>query len=185
MTSARPDSLLVAAEGLESRTSASQVTPPPACHYAPFLFFRESSKGKKEALFEEAELHSYLQGLSQWTRFPQEGHNQRWIMCLWLWPKTKSQSTQWKLPGSPLLKKGQQSCSKIKTMLTVFFDWEDIIHHQYAPLDQTINKEYYLNVLHQLRDAVWWKWLSYGQLMIGSFIMTTRPCLCHLSRRVF
>ena len=35
-------------------------------------------------------------------------------------PETKAQSSQWKLPGSPCLKKAQQSHSKIKTMLTVF-----------------------------------------------------------------
>ena len=36
--------------------------------------------------------------------------------------ETKAQSSQWKLPGSPHLKKAWQSHSKIKTMLTVFFD---------------------------------------------------------------
>ena len=62
-------------------------------------------------------------------------------------PEKKGQFSQWKLPGSPPLKKVWQSRSKIKTMLTVFFDWEGVVHHQYAPLGQTINKEYYLNVL--------------------------------------
>ena len=57
-------------------------------------------------------------------------------------------------------KKPQQSCSKIKTMLTVFFDWEDVVHHEYVPSGQTINKEYYLNVLHWLRDAIRWKRLQ-------------------------
>ena len=33
----------------------------------------------------------------------------------------KAQWSQWKSPGSPHLKKVQQSCSKIRTMLTVFF----------------------------------------------------------------
>ena len=42
---------------------------------------------------------------------------------------------------------GQLSCSKIKTMLTVFFDWEGVVHHEYFPPGQTINKEYFLNVL--------------------------------------
>ena len=39
-------------------------------------------------------------------------------------------------------------------MLTVFFEWEGVVHHEYAPPGQTINKEYYLNVLCRLRDAV-------------------------------
>ena len=66
----------------------------------------------------------------------------------------KAQLSQWKVPGSTHLKRVQQSCSKIKTMLTVFSDWEGVVHHKYAPPVQTINKEYDLNVLHWLRDAI-------------------------------
>ena len=66
----------------------------------------------------------------------------------------KAHLPQWKLPGSPHLKKAWQSHSKIKTMLPMFYDWEDIVHHKYTPPVQTINKEYYLNVLHWLRDAI-------------------------------
>ena len=69
----------------------------------------------------------------------------------------KAQSSQWKLPGSPHLKKVWQSHSKIKTTLTVFFDGEGVIHHEYSPPGQIINKGYFLNVLHQLRDALGWK----------------------------
>ena len=39
-------------------------------------------------------------------------------------------------------------------MLTCFFDSRGIVHHEYAPEVQTINKEYYLEVLRRLRDAV-------------------------------
>ena len=45
-------------------------------------------------------------------------------------------------------------------MLNVFFDWEGVVHQKYAPPGQTINKEYYLNVLCLLRDAIQWKWLQ-------------------------
>ena len=38
----------------------------------------------------------------------------------------KAQSSQ----SSPLRKKVQQSHSKIKTMLAVFFDWEGVVHHE-------------------------------------------------------
>jgi hypothetical protein len=47
--------------------------------------------------------------------------------------------------------------SKVKVLLTVFFDYRGIIHHSYAPEDQTIDKEYYLEVIHHLHDAVWRK----------------------------
>ena len=39
-------------------------------------------------------------------------------------------------------------------MLTVFFDWEGVVHHEYTPPGQTINKEYYFNVLPRLREAI-------------------------------
>ena len=39
-------------------------------------------------------------------------------------------------------------------MLTVFFDSRGVVRHKYAPQRQNINKEYYLEVLRRLRDAV-------------------------------
>jgi hypothetical protein len=44
--------------------------------------------------------------------------------------------------------------SKVKVLLTVFFDYCRIVHHSCAPEGQTINKEYYLEVIHHLCDAV-------------------------------
>ena len=43
---------------------------------------------------------------------------------------------------------------QVKVMLTVFFDSSGVVHHEYAPHGQTITKEYYLEVLRCLRDAV-------------------------------
>ena len=45
-------------------------------------------------------------------------------------PESKAQLSQWKSPGSPRLKKVQQSRSKIKTVSTVFFNWEGVIHNE-------------------------------------------------------
>ncbi|KAJ4425689.1 hypothetical protein ANN_27885 [Periplaneta americana] len=56
------------------------------------------------------------------------------------------------LPDRP--KKARQVRSKIKVMLTVFFDVRGIVHHEYAPEGQTVTKEYYHDVLRRLRDAV-------------------------------
>ena len=39
----------------------------------------------------------------------------------------KAQLSQWKSPGSPHLKNVWQSHSKIKTTLTIFFDWEGVV----------------------------------------------------------
>lgn len=69
-------------------------------------------------------------------------------------PETKMQSSQWKHSTSPRPKKARQVRSQVKVMLTVFFDSSGVVHHEYAPHGQTITKEYYLEVLRRLRDAV-------------------------------
>ncbi|KAJ4426506.1 hypothetical protein ANN_27320, partial [Periplaneta americana] len=57
-------------------------------------------------------------------------------------PETKRQSSQWKHPESPRPKKVRQVRSKIKVMLTVFFDVRGIVHHEYASEGQTVTKEH-------------------------------------------
>jgi len=69
-------------------------------------------------------------------------------------PETKVQSSQWKHLTSPRPKKARQVRSQVKVMLTVFFDSSGVVHHEYAPHGQTITKEYYLEVLRRLRDAL-------------------------------
>ena len=69
-------------------------------------------------------------------------------------PETKQQSSQWKSSGSPRPKKARQARSKIKVMLIVFFDADGIVHQEYAPQDQTVTKEFYLDVTRRLRKAV-------------------------------
>ena len=48
----------------------------------------------------------------------------------------------------------RQSRSSVKSMLIVFFDYEGATHHEYAPTGQTINKEYYVQILKRLRETV-------------------------------
>jgi len=43
---------------------------------------------------------------------------------------------------------------KTKVMLLAFFDSEGIVHHEYAPDGQTINKEFYLEFLRRLGESV-------------------------------
>jgi len=71
--------------------------------------------------------------------------------------ETKAQSSQWQHSTSPRPKNARQVRSNVKVMLTVFFDSPGVVHHEYAPQGQNINKEYYLEVLCRLRDAVWHK----------------------------
>ena len=39
-------------------------------------------------------------------------------------------------------------------MLTVFFDSEGVVHYEFLPQGRTVNKEYYLEVMQRLREAV-------------------------------
>lgn len=68
--------------------------------------------------------------------------------------ETEQQSSEWRLPNEPKPKKPRQSKSKIKTLLTVFFDIRGIVHYEFLPAGQTVNKEYYLAVMKRLRDAI-------------------------------
>jgi len=68
--------------------------------------------------------------------------------------ETKRQSLQWKSAESPRPKKARQVRSKVKVMLIVFFDMEDIVHYEYVPQGQTVNQQFYLHVLKSLRLAV-------------------------------
>lgn len=69
-------------------------------------------------------------------------------------PETKKQSSEWKTPSSPRPKKARQVRSKIKVMLILFFDRDGVVHYEFAPDGQTINKEFYRDVLRRLRDSV-------------------------------
>ena len=39
-------------------------------------------------------------------------------------------------------------------MLIVFFYWKGIVHYEFVPRGEAVNKEFYLNVLKRLREAV-------------------------------
>ena len=54
----------------------------------------------------------------------------------------------------PDQKKTRKVCSNVRVMLTCFFDSRGIVHHEYAQEGQTINKEYYQEVLRRLCDTL-------------------------------
>ena len=71
-------------------------------------------------------------------------------------PETKQMSSQWST-SSPRPKKARQVKSvksNIKNMLIAFFDTDGLVHHEFVPTGQTVNKEFYKTVLQRLRDAV-------------------------------
>jgi len=63
-------------------------------------------------------------------------------------------SSQWSTSLSPRLKKARQVKSDIKTMLIAFFDIDGLVHHDFVPTGQTVNKEFYKTILQCLRDTV-------------------------------
>ncbi|UYV84877.1 hypothetical protein LAZ67_X003845 [Cordylochernes scorpioides] len=68
--------------------------------------------------------------------------------------ETKAQSSQWKLPHEPRPKKTRQVRSNVKALLTVFFDCRGVVHHEFLPQGRAVNKEYYLQVMRNLREAI-------------------------------
>ena len=68
--------------------------------------------------------------------------------------QTNQQASKWRLPTEPKPKKPRQSRSKIKVMLTVFFDYRGDGHSEFLPEGLTVNKEYYLSVMQRLRELI-------------------------------
>ena len=66
-------------------------------------------------------------------------------------PETKRQSSQWKHAGSPRPKKARQSKSTHKHLMIPFFDSTGMIYMYWVPIEQTVNKEYYVEVLREFR----------------------------------
>ena len=88
--------------------------------------------------------------------------------------------------GSQRPKKARQVRSHVKVLLTVFFDCRGVVHHEFLPQGRTVNKEYYLQVMRNLREAICqrlpdlWKnknWLlhhdnapAHTSLLVGKFL---------------
>ena len=69
-------------------------------------------------------------------------------------PETKQMPSQWNTASSSRPKKARQVKSNVKNMLIAFFDNDGLVHDEYVPRGQTVNKEFYKTVLQRLRDAV-------------------------------
>ena len=54
-------------------------------------------------------------------------------------------------------------------MLTVFFDYRAVVHYEFLPTDQNVNKEYYLSDMPHNREAIHKKRpeLWYGPTTLG------------------
>ena len=73
---------------------------------------------------------------------------------IWIYyndPETKRQSSQWKHAGSPRPKKARQSKFTHKLLMVPFFDSTGMIYIHWVLTGQTVNKEYYVEVLREFR----------------------------------
>jgi len=68
--------------------------------------------------------------------------------------ETKTQSSQWKSPESPRLKKARQVRSNIKSMLICFFDQKGTVHKEFVPTGQIVNAAFYVKFFKRLRVDV-------------------------------
>lgn len=68
--------------------------------------------------------------------------------------QSRHQASEWRSPNEPRPKKPRRFQSKKKAMLTVFIDYNGVVHHEFLPEGQTVNKEYYLGVMRRLREAI-------------------------------
>ena len=81
--------------------------------------------------------------------------DESWVYCCD--PETKQESSQWKTPSSPRPKKVRKFRSNIKSMLIIFLGIQGIVHKEFVPSGQTVNGEFYCEVLRRLRENVWSK----------------------------
>ncbi|UYV83896.1 hypothetical protein LAZ67_X000548 [Cordylochernes scorpioides] len=68
--------------------------------------------------------------------------------------ETTQQESEWRFKNEPRPKKARKAPSKVKVMLTVFFDYQGIFHHDIQQQGSTITADYYLVVLRRLREAI-------------------------------
>ena len=68
-------------------------------------------------------------------------------MVSFLTPKTKEQSKEWRLKGSPAPTKPKHQEMRKKQMLFVFFDLRGIIYMHYADIGAKINSSYIVDIL--------------------------------------
>ena len=66
-------------------------------------------------------------------------------------------SFQWKHAGSPRPKKARHRKSTHKHLIIPFFDSTGMIYMHWVPTGQTVNKEYYVQVLREFRKRFLWK----------------------------
>lgn len=61
-----------------------------------------------------------------------------------LWPRIEPTISQWETPSSPRPKKARLVKSNLKAIQICFFDVRGVVHSEFVPLGQTVNRAFYL-----------------------------------------
>lgn len=69
-------------------------------------------------------------------------------------PETRRQRRQWVEEWGARPKQARMSKSKVKSMITCFFDIQGLVHKEFVPPNQTVKAVFYLTVLERLRQRV-------------------------------
>ncbi|UYV76983.1 CLCN3 [Cordylochernes scorpioides] len=69
-------------------------------------------------------------------------------------PELLKRASEWRFKNEPRPEKARKAPSKVKVMLTVFFDYQGIVHHKFQQQGSTITADSYLGVLRRLREAI-------------------------------
>ncbi|UYV82817.1 hypothetical protein LAZ67_22000970 [Cordylochernes scorpioides] len=68
--------------------------------------------------------------------------------------ETAQQASEWRFKNEQRPKKARKAPSKVKVMLTEFFDYQGIILHEFQQQGSTITADSYLGVLRRLREVI-------------------------------
>ena len=85
---------------------------------------------------------------SHWRRC--RGREEEWLFWILKWFWILGNLDVWSVPAYT---RCVRKVSDLRLYL-FFFDCEGVVHYEFAPSGQTINKEYYVKVLKRLHDAV-------------------------------
>ena len=88
-----------------------------------------------------------------WSRVFVQNHHMRWIMVLRVWPGDRATIKSMEKCIICETKKARQVKSNVKTMLICFFDIKGLVYFEFVPQGQTVNQQFYLELLKRFRDV--------------------------------
>ena len=113
-------------------------------------------------------------------------------VCQWHW--NQSPIRPMKASRRAKTEKCTSSSVKCEGLLTIFYDCNGMVYHEFLPQDRTGNKEYYLEVMPRLRKAIrqkcleLWKpqsWILHQDNTAAHTLMLEQEFLGKINKTVF